>query len=449
MNLKDVKHIVVLGGGESGSGAALLAKKKGFDVFVSDFGKIKDNFKKELQDAEIPYEEEKHTEDIVLNADLVIKSPGIPDKAEIILKIKEKNIPIISEIEFGGYFTNAKIISITGSNGKTTTTMLTYHILKNAGYDVAYGGNVGVSLARRLVERDYDYFVLEISSFQLDYMFEFKSNVAILLNITPDHLDRYEYKMDLYAKSKFRLTQPQTKDDIFIYCQDDPVSVEYFEKIGTNAQVLPITQENILNQGAFLDKENIKINYKDIKLNIDMNILTLVGKHNRYNSMAASIAATAVNVSDDIIRQSLSNFNNIEHRLEHVAKIHGKEFINDSKATNLNATWYALECMSKPVIWIAGGIDKGNDYNELLPLVKQKVKAIVCLGIDNEKIINAFDSEIEHIFNTVSMREAVEISYKIATEDNVILLSPACASFDLFKNYEDRGTQFKDAVRDL
>jgi UDP-N-acetylmuramoylalanine--D-glutamate ligase len=450
MNITQGKNIVILGAGESGTGAALLAKEKGYDVFVSDAGTMKDTFKEELTKNQISFEESKHSIDRILQADLIIKSPGIKEDSKVMQAVFSEGIDVISEIEFASYFSNAKIISVTGSNGKTTTTMLTYHILKNAGLNVTYGGNVGVSFARRIVEDQFDYIVLELSSFQLDYIKHFRSHIAILLNITPDHLDRYNYRLEDYAASKFRIGLNQTKDDFFIYDMDDEISMKYLDQLQTDAQKLPISQDQALDTGAWLENENIKIKINEqLKVDIDMNILSLVGKHNRYNSMAAATAACALELKDDSLRNSLSSFQNIEHRLEFIAKIQGKEFINDSKATNLNAAWYALESMVKPVIWIVGGIDKGNNYDEIMPLVKSKVKGIICLGVDNKKILNAFSKEIEMIFETTSMDDAVEIGYRMATSGEVILLSPACASFDLFKSYEDRGNQFKNAVKNL
>jgi UDP-N-acetylmuramoylalanine--D-glutamate ligase len=450
MNITQGKNIVILGAGESGTGAALLAKEKGYDVFVSDAGTMKDTFKEELTKNQISFEESKHSINRILQADLIIKSPGIKEDSKVMQAVFSEGIDVISEIEFASYFSNAKIISVTGSNGKTTTTMLTYHILKNAGLNVTYGGNVGVSFARRIVEDQFDYIVLELSSFQLDYIKHFRSHIAILLNITPDHLDRYNYRLEDYAASKFRIGLNQTKDDFFIYDMDDEISMKYLDQLQTDAQKLPISQDQALDTGAWLENENIKIKINEqLKVDIDMNILSLVGKHNRYNSMAAATAACALELKDDSLRNSLSSFQNIEHRLEFIAKIQGKEFINDSKATNLNAAWYALESMVKPVIWIVGGIDKGNNYDEIMPLVKSKVKGIICLGVDNKKILNAFSKEIEMIFETTSMDDAVEIGYRMATSGEVILLSPACASFDLFKSYEDRGNQFKNAVKNL
>ncbi|MBL6962708.1 MAG: UDP-N-acetylmuramoyl-L-alanine--D-glutamate ligase [Bacteroidetes bacterium] len=450
MDLGNIKHIVVLGAGESGTGAAILAAQKGFNVFVSDNGELKKLFKDELIERHIDFEESNHNMTQILDADLIIKSPGIKESSEVMQAISKKNIPVISEIEFASYFTQAKIISITGSNGKTTTTLLTHHILKNAGLNVTYGGNVGVSFARRVAEESFDYIVLELSSFQLDYIIEFKSHIAILLNITPDHLDRYHYHLEEYALSKMRIAWNQTKEDYFIYDQDDEITMKYIGHLKSKGQRLPFTQEQKLNLGAWLENELIKIKINEqLKVDIDMNILSLVGKHNRYNSMAASTAACALELKDDVLRSSLSTFQNIEHRLEFIAKIQGKEFVNDSKATNLNAVWYALESMNKKVIWIVGGIDKGNNYDEIIPLVKEKVRGIICLGVDNKKILEAFSDEIEMIFETTSMSDAVEIGFRMAIPGEVILLSPGCASFDLFKNYEDRGDQFKNAVKNL
>jgi UDP-N-acetylmuramoylalanine--D-glutamate ligase len=450
MDFKNIKHIAVLGAGESGTGAAILAKRKGFDVFVSDLSEIKEHFRELLVSEKIAFEELKHSTDRILKADLIIKSPGIPEKAPVIIAIKEKGIPIISEIEFAYHFTNAKIIGITGSNGKTTTTLLTFHILKNAGLDVACAGNVGNSFAMAICDRDYEYIVLELSSFQLDDIADFKCHIAILLNITPDHLDRYHYNIDEYAMSKFRIINNQTPDDYFIYDLDDEITASWLPKFKIHSRQIPVSQQKKLKTGIFTEDQNIIVKITETKLiTIPMNILSLIGTHNRYNSMAATAAASAIDIHDDLIRKSLSNFENIEHRLESVAKIHGTEFINDSKATNINATWYALESMEKKVVWIAGGIDKGNNYDELKPLVMEKVKAIVCLGVDNSKIIEAFEKDIQLIFETGAMDEAVQIAFRLAGEDDVVLLSPACASFDLFKNFEDRGKQFKEAVKNL
>ena len=446
------ERLVILGSGESGIGAAILAQAKGFEVFVSDKGLIKEVYKNQLVENNIAFEEGVHTEDLILNATEIIKSPGIPDKAEIVVKAKEKNIAVISEIEFAGRYTNAVKICITGSNGKTTTTLLTYHILKKAGYHVGLGGNVGKSFAYQVAKENYDYYVLELSSFQLDGMFNFKADIAVLLNITPDHLDRYDYKFENYTASKFRITQNQTPNDSFIYCADDAVIEEYMKVHPTNAQCIPFSIKRLIDgNGAFLQNNEITLNYNNNPKPLTMTIeqLALAGKHNVYNSMAASMAASIVNIRKDIIRESLEDFENAEHRLEFVSTVNGIEFINDSKATNINSTWYALESMQKPTVLILGGQDKGNNYDELVDLVKEKVKAIVCLGVDNKKIMKAFSKSVETIVEVGSAGEAVAMSYKLATKGDVVLLSPACASFDLFKSYEDRGAQFKASVRGL
>lgn len=443
--------MVILGSGESGVGSAILAQQKGYDVFVSDKGTIKDKYKQPLNEHKISFEEGKHSEELILNATEVVKSPGIPEKAEMVQKLKAKNIPVISEIEFAGRYTDAKKICITGSNGKTTTTMLTYHILKKAGYNVGLGGNVGKSFAYQVATENFDYYVLELSSFQLDDMYDFKADVAVLLNITPDHLDRYDYKFENYTKSKFRITQNQTKQDAFVYCADDEVMKAFMEHHEIKAEKVPFSiKKKVEGNGAYLDENNLTLNYKNQNpLIMTIEQLALQGKHNVYNSMAASLAARIVDVRKEIIRESLQDFQNVEHRLEFVASINGIEFINDSKATNVNSTWYALESMQKPTVWIVGGQDKGNDYNELTEIVKAKVKAIVCLGLDNKKIIKAFEGMVETIVETKSAQEAVAASYKLAKKGDAVLLSPACASFDLFQNYEDRGLQFKAAVRGL
>jgi UDP-N-acetylmuramoylalanine--D-glutamate ligase len=443
---------VILGSGESGIGSAILAQAKGFSVFVSDKGLIKEKYKSQLIENNIAFEEGVHSEDLILNAIEIIKSPGIPDKADLVVKAKEKNIPVISEIEFAGRYTNAKTICITGSNGKTTTTLLTYHILKKAGYNVGLGGNVGKSFAYQVAKENFDYYVLELSSYQLDGMYDFKADIAVLLNITPDHLDRYEYKFENYVASKFRITQNQTKNDAFIYCADDAVMQEFMKHHPIKAQLIPFSiKKTIEGNGAFLNENEIILNYnnnpKPLTLTIEQ--LALAGKHNVYNSMAASLAARIVDIRKDIIRESLEDFENAEHRLEFVASINGIEFINDSKATNVNSTWYALESMQKPTVLILGGQDKGNNYEELVDLVKEKVKAIVCLGVDNKKIIKAFKGTVETIVEASSAVEAVAMSYKLASKGDAVLLSPACASFDMFQNYEDRGVQFKSAVRGL
>jgi UDP-N-acetylmuramoylalanine--D-glutamate ligase len=398
------------------------------------------------------FEESQHTESLILNASEVIKSPGIPDNAPLIVQLRGENIPVISEIEFAGRYTTARKICITGSNGKTTTTLLTYHILKKAGYNVGLGGNVGQSFALQVARENFDYYVLELSSFQLDGMYNFTADVAVLLNITPDHLDRYEYNFDNYVRSKFRITQNQGASQYFIYCKDDQAIASYMQQHPVSSTCIPFSiKETISGDGAYLSGTQLTLNYKPNQQPLTMTIeqLALQGKHNVYNSMAASLAARIVDVRKEIIRESLQDFQNIEHRLEFVASINGVEFINDSKATNVNSTWYALESMEKPVVWICGGQDKGNDYNELSDLVKARVKAIVCLGKDNKKIINAFKKSVETIVETDSAHEAVMASFKMAKKGDVVLLSPACASFDLFKNYEDRGMQFKAAVRSL
>jgi UDP-N-acetylmuramoylalanine--D-glutamate ligase len=441
--------IAILGAGESGVGAAYLAQQQGYDVFVSDFGAIADHYKKQLQDWGIRFEEKQHTEIEILNAVEVIKSPGIPDKAPIIKKIKERGIPVISEIEFAGRYTNAKIVGITGSNGKTTTTSLTYFILKNAGLNVGLAGNIGKSFAYQVAIEDFDWYVLELSSFMLDDMFSFKTDIAVLLNITPDHLDRYEYKMENYAASKFRITQNQTASDVFIYCADDAETIKGMQGVKFDAQLLPFSIEKQVIPGAYLDNDNIVINTPQEHFTMSINELALQGKHNIYNSMASGIVAKVLELRSDSLRESLATFKNIEHRLEFVGKISGISFINDSKATNVNSTWYALESMTNDVVLILGGVDKGNDYDMLKDLVKQKVKAIVCLGKDNQRIHDAFEDVVDMIINTSSAAEAAQTAYHLATKGDTVLLSPACASFDLFKNYEDRGNQFKAAVKEL
>jgi len=445
------KRIVILGSGESGVGSAILAKLKGFSVFVSDKGVIQEKYKAELELHQILFEEGTHTEELILNATEIIKSPGIPDKVEIIKKAKEKNIPVISEIEFAARYTNAKKICITGSNGKTTTTLLIYHILKKAGYHVGLAGNIGKSFAYQVATENFEYYVLELSSFQLDGMYDFKADVAILLNITPDHLDRYDYKFENYVESKFRIVQNLTEQDAFIYCADDLVIEAFLKKKHINAQLIPFSiQKQLTGNSACLNENEITINYNNPNpLIMTIEQLALAGKHNVYNSMAASMAARIVDIRKEIIRESLEDFVNVEHRLEFVSSINGIEFINDSKATNVNSAWYALESMQKPTVWIMGGQDKGNNYEELFDIVKEKVKAIVCLGADNQKIINSFSGIVDTIVEAGSAAEAVAMSYKLATKGDAVLLSPACASFDLFKNYEDRGVQFKAAVRSL
>ena len=438
-----VKRIVVLGAGISGVGAAVLAKKKGFEVFVSDKGKITEDNKKVLLINEIDWEENNHTFDKILNADEVIKSPGIPDSIELIQNLKNAKIPLISEVEFAFRYTKAKIAAITGSNGKTTTTLLLGHVLKNAGYDVLVAGNVGVGFALSISERDYDYIVLELSSFQLDGIKNFRSDVAILLNITADHLDRYDYRLENYSASKFKITENQKEQDFLIYNADD----EIVKEIKTKAKKLPISLKNEQKEGGFLNKNELII-----KLNnntMTMQELALQGKHNIFNSMAAAMAARVFEVKDSVIRQSMIDFQNVEHRLEYVLTVHGIDFVNDSKATNVNACWFALESMTKGVVWIVGGVDKGNDYSELAEMVDEKVKAIICLGENNQNIIDAFKDKVDTIVQASTMSEAVNQSYSLANKGETVLLSPACASFDLFANYEDRGVQFKKSARTL
>lgn len=442
------KYLVILGAGESGVGAAVLALKQGWKVFVSDFGVIKDSFKEELNELGVDWEEGQHTEGKVLSADLVVKSPGIPDKAPLIQKLIAQGTKIISEIEFAGYYNKAKTICITGSNGKTTTTMLTYHILKKAGMNVGLAGNVGQSFAKQVAEGNYDWFVLELSSFQLDGMFEFRADIAMLLNITPDHLDRYDYNMQNYVDSKFRIVQNQTENDWFIYNMDDPTITKELLTKHIKSHLAPFSLKQKVDVGGFAANEQITINIKQ-QFTMSIHDLALKGKHNTQNSLASGIAARVLEIRKDIVRESLTDFVNVEHRLEFVAKVHGIEFINDSKATNVNSTWFALESMEQPTVWIVGGVDKGNDYSELLDLVKDKVKAIICLGVDNKKIFDAFQGHVETIVEAKSAMEAVAYGYRLASKEETVLLSPACASFDLFENYEERGNLFKEAVRSL
>ncbi|QKG79218.1 UDP-N-acetylmuramoyl-L-alanine--D-glutamate ligase [Tenuifilum thalassicum] len=444
-----MKRIVVLGGGESGAGAAVLAHKKEFDVFLSDSSAIKPRYKEWLNKYGIRFEEGKHTEELILNADEVIKSPGIPDNAPLVVKIREKGIPVISEIEFAGRYTNAYTVCITGSNGKTTTTSLIYHMMQKAGLNVGLAGNIGNSFAYQVAECSYDYYVIELSSFQLDGIYNFKPDIAILLNITPDHLDRYDYKMQNYVESKFRITKNLSEDDCFIFCSDDSVTVEQLKRIVLRAQQLPFSQREKENQTAWLEDLDMFINYNNSDFSMSINDLSLKGKHNVYNSMAAGIAGHVLNIRKDVIRESLSDFQGVEHRLERVLTVRGVTYINDSKATNVNSAWYALESMTTPVVWIAGGVDKGNDYSELMELVKTKVKALICLGTDNSKLHAAFDGVVPVVVDALSAEEAVQQAYKLSAPGDTVLLSPACASFDLFDNYEDRGRKFKQAVRAL
>ena len=437
--------IVVLGGGESGFGAAYLAKKKGLEVFLSDKGLIKDDYKKLLTDAGIEFEEGKHDDERILAADWIIKSPGIPKKADIISKINRKGIRLSSEIEFAPEFTDAKIIAITGSNGKTTTTSLIYHILKNDDLKVGLGGNIGKSFAKQVADENFDYYVLEVSSFQLDDIQNFRPYISLLLNLSQDHLDQYNYNYEEYALAKFRITENQENDNFFIYNKDDEMSMNLLEKLEIKAKMIPFSLKEKLKEGGYLteDKMTIKL---DGEFSMKIDELALVGNHNIANSLAASIAGKILKISNESIRNSLTTFQAVEHRLEQVAEINGVKFINDSKATNVNATYYALESMKQPTVWIVGGVDKGNDYTEIEALVKRKVKAIVCLGIDNQKILDFFKDKKELIYSTSSMEEAVKISKSLAKSGDTVLLSPCCASFDLFDNYEDRGTKFKKEV---
>lgn len=444
-----MKRIVVLGAGESGVGAAILAKTKGFDVFVSDKSTIKDPYKKELDSYSIPWEEGMHTEEKILSADEVVKSPGIPENAPMIVALRQRSIPIISEIEFANRYTDAKMICITGSNGKTTTTMLIHHLLKEAGLNVGLAGNIGFSLARQVALEDKDYYVIELSSFQLDGMYEFKADVAVLLNITPDHLDRYEYKFQNYINSKFRIVQNMKASDYFIYWNDDPVIQKELQTRHIEAKKMPFALHKAAGIAAYIENELMKINTQSRSVEIPVSSIPLRGTHNMYNSMAASITACLCNISDDNLRSSLQTFKGAEHRLEEVAKVGGVRFINDSKATNVNSCWYALQCMTEPVVLILGGKDKGNDYTEIEELVKNKVKAIVCLGVDNSKLHKFFDGMVPAIEDASSMKEAIDKCYRLASSGDTVLLSPCCASFDLFKSYEDRGTQFKECVRQL
>jgi UDP-N-acetylmuramoylalanine--D-glutamate ligase len=443
------KRLVILGAGESGVGAAILGLKKGFRVFVSDLGKIKEKYKNVLSEFDIDFEEGKHSEARILEADVVVKSPGIPETAPLVLRLKEKAVSVISEIEFAGRYNTAKTICITGSNGKTTTTLLVYHILKSAGVNVGLAGNVGNSFARQVAEEKFDVYVIELSSFQLDGMFDFKADVAILLNITPDHLDRYNHNMQDYIDSKFRIIQNQAESDYFIYCSDDEIIQKEIEKREIKAKAVPFRLDKPAAIGAGILKNRIIINFNQKQFSMSILDLSLHGKHNTYNSMAAGIASMVFEIRDQQLRESLADFKGVEHRLERFLKVHGIEFVNDSKATNVNSTWYALESIHKPIVWIAGGIDKGNDYSMLNELAREKVKAIVCLGKNNEKIHAAFDDIVDNVVDTSSMEEAVKAAYYLARNGDTVLLSPACASFDLFENYEDRGMQFKKEVRNL
>uniref|UniRef100_UPI00404A858E UDP-N-acetylmuramoyl-L-alanine--D-glutamate ligase n=1 Tax=Gelidibacter sp. TaxID=2018083 RepID=UPI00404A858E len=443
-----MKRLVILGGGESGVGTALLAKAKGYEVFVSDKGIIKEKYKDVLIHNAIEFEDEQHTESKILNADIVMKSPGIPDKTPVVKAIREKGILVVSEIEFAAKFTNATIVGITGSNGKTTTATLTHHLLKQQ-LNVGLSGNIGDSFAKQILEHNYDNYVIEISSFQLDDIVDFKPHIAVLLNITPDHLDRYDYKFENYINSKFRIAMNQTKEDYLIYDADDEVINQWLQTHPIQSTLVPFSLTKVIENGAYLDKTDIKITIDNNQIIMPTANLALEGKHNIKNAMAASTVAHLLKIRKQTIRESLENFQGVEHRLEHVLKINKVQYINDSKATNVNATYYALESMETPTIWIVGGVDKGNNYEELFPFVNEKVKAIICLGVDNEKLMHNFGNMVDVIVETQFMSEAVKIAYKLAESGDTVLLSPACASFDLFENYEDRGRQFKNAVRNL
>jgi UDP-N-acetylmuramoylalanine--D-glutamate ligase len=444
------KRMVILGGGESGVGAALLASRQGYAVFLSDSGMLKETYKQELEAGSIPFEEGGHTEDMVLNADEIVKSPGIPEKNELVKKIREKGILVISEIELAyRYKGDSKIIAITGSNGKTTTTSLLYHICRHAGLDCALVGNIGYSFAKQVAENPKPWYIAEISSFQLDDIKTFRPHIAILTNITEDHLDRYNYQFEKYIDSKFRITMNQTKEDYFIYCSDDPVTMQYMNRYSIYSNPLSFTMQQEPGKGAFIRNGLMTIEAGNERVTMSIYDFSLKGKHNQYNTMAAGIAASTIGLRKEKIREAIQSFETLEHRMEHVSTVRGVSFINDSKATNVNSTWYALESMENPVILILGGVDKGNDYSLILDLVKEKVKAIVCMGIDNRKIHEALGNDVELIVNTSSAKEAVQAAFHFATKGDTVLLSPACASFDLFKNYEDRGKQFKEAVREL
>jgi UDP-N-acetylmuramoylalanine--D-glutamate ligase len=446
---KKQKRLVVLGGGESGVGTAILAKKNGYDVFVSDFGKIKNNYKEILALHKLAWEEEKHTEDLILNADVVMKSPGIPDKSPIVKMLKKKKIPVISEMEFAYKFTDLETIGITGSNGKTTTTMLTHHLLKQGGLNMALGGNIGKSFAWQVADNRHEGFVLEISSFQLDGIKKYRPHIAVITNISPDHLDRYEYKYEKYINAKFRITLNQTESDYLIYDADDETINDWLDKHTIKAQKVPFSLKRVLDKGIYVKDNTIISTINNQEFTMPINELSLEGKHNVKNAMAATAVAQLMRIRKDTIRESLSNFQGVEHRLEKVLKIQNVQYINDSKATNTNATFFALDSMNTPTVWIVGGVDKGNDYDELMQLVREKVKAIVCLGVDNKKILDAFGNVVDVMVEVGSMTEAVKVSQKLSEKGDTVLLSPACASFDLFENYEDRGKQFKAAVQNL
>ncbi len=448
--MENRERIVILGAGESGTGAAILARSKGYDVFVSDAGKIKPFYRDLLDEYQVIYESGGHTERLIINATEVIKSPGIPESTPIIKLLRKKEVPIISEIEFAGRYTNAKKICITGSNGKTTTTSLIHHMMRKAGLNVGMAGNVGRSFALQVATEAYDYYVLELSSFQLDGMYQFKADIAIMLNITPDHLDRYDYNFENYVDSKFRVTQNLTEEEYFVFCSDDEITIKELEKIVTRAEQLPFAYQKKEYDVAWVDhEEELHIEFDDVDFSMSVQELALKGRHNTYNSMAAGIAGNVLKIRNEVIREALMDFQGVEHRLETVTKVHGINFINDSKATNVNATWYALESVIGATVWIVGGVDKGNDYSELNNLVENKVKAIVCLGKENDRVLKAFSGKVESIVESSNMEDAVKAAYYLARDGETVLLSPACASFDLFESFEDRGRQFKDAVRSL
>lgn len=442
-------RLVILGGGESGVGTAILGKKKGYDVFVSDFGKIKDSYKEVLIINGIAWEEGKHTEDLVLNADLVMKSPGIPDKSPIVKQLKSKGIAVISEIEFAAPFTKALTVGITGSNGKTTTTMLTYHLLKTAGLNVGLAGNVGKSFAWQVADNNYDFYVIELSSFQLDGIVDYRPDIAIITNISPDHLDRYDYKYQNYIESKFRITMNQTEEDFLIYDANDEAILEWLSKNKVKAKLIPFSLTDEFTEGAYIKNNKMEVRINHEEFTMDTEYIALEGKHNLKNAMAATSVAKILQIRKETIRESLSNFQGVEHRLEKVLKIQNVQYINDSKATNVNSVFFALDSMTTPTVWIVGGVDKGNDYHELMSLVREKVKAIVCLGVDNKKIIDAFGNVVDIMVEVTSMNEAVRMAQRLSEKGDTVLLSPACASFDLFESYEDRGRQFKQAVKNL
>ena len=443
-----MKRLVVLGGGESGVGTALLGQAKGYDVFVSDKGAIKTEYKTVLETHVIAWEEKQHSEALILNADVVMKSPGIPDTVPLVQMLKEKGVAVVSELEFASQYTNATLVAITGSNGKTTTATLTHHLLKSQ-LDVGLAGNIGDSFAKQVLTQNHDNYVLEVSSFQLDDIESFKPQIAVITNITPDHLDRYAYKFDNYIAAKFRIVMNHTKDDVLIYDADDPVITAYLEQHPVPSRLLPFSLEKEIENGAYVKNEELIVTIDNTKTIMPTNNLTLKGKHNVKNAMAASTVAHLLKIRKQTIRESLENFQGVEHRLEQVLKINKVHYINDSKATNVNATYFALESMDAPTVWIVGGVDKGNDYRELFKFVNEKVKAIICLGVDNKKLLDTFEGMVDVIVETQFITEAVKIAYKVADSGDNVLLSPACASFDLFENYEDRGRQFKNAVRNL